>query len=83
MNPTDPLTLGLIGAVCLAIIATLTAMLLHRRKVRLANSRTVEEELLGRLEALTQAQERADRMLRDEFSRNREEAAGAAKAQRE
>src|SRR5207253_5763006 len=41
-----------------------------------ANSRLVEEELVKRLEII-------DRGLRDEFSRNREEAGAAAKTQRE
>lgn len=41
-----------------------------------ANARTKDDELFVRLEAL-------DRLLRDEFSRNREEGAAAAKAQRE
>lgn len=84
MNPTDPLVLGLCGAVGFTVIAILVGMLWQRRKVQhLAKARTLEEELLGRLERLTQAQDRVDRMLREEFSRSREESAGAAKAQRE
>src|SRR5947209_7457281 len=53
--------------------------MLRRRGERIemfANSRLVEEELINRLEMI-------DRGLRDEFSRNREEAGTAAKAQRE
>jgi len=52
--------------------------MLRRREsgMILANSRTVEEELIKRLEMI-------DRGLRDEFSRNREEAGSAAKTQRE
>src|SRR5467141_2282528 len=53
--------------------------MLHRRGERIemfANSRLVEEELVKRLEII-------DRGLRDEFSRNREEAGAAAKTQRE
>src|SRR5436853_2006054 len=53
--------------------------MLRRRGERIemfANSRLVEEELVKRLEII-------DRGLRDEFSRNREEAGAAAKNQRE
>jgi DNA recombination protein RmuC len=45
--------------------------------------RTDESELLQRLELLDRSQERAERMLREEMSRGREENATAAKAQRE
>src|SRR5438105_7291959 len=53
--------------------------MLRRRGERIemfANSRLVEEELVKRLEII-------DRGLRDEFSRNREEAGASAKVQRE
>ena len=43
----------------------------------------VEVELVKRLELLDRAQERAERMLREEMSRGREESANAAKTQRE
>jgi DNA recombination protein RmuC len=46
-------------------------------------SRSEESELLQRLELLDRAQERAERMLREEMSRGREENAAASKAQRE
>jgi DNA recombination protein RmuC len=46
-------------------------------------NRSDEPELLQRLELLDRAQERAERMLREEMSRGREENAAAAKAQRE
>ena len=46
-------------------------------------NRSGEIELLQRLELLDRAQERAERMLREEMSRGREENAAAAKAQRE
>ena len=41
-----------------------------------------EVELLQRFESLDRAQEREERMLREEMSRSREEKAAAAKAQR-
>lgn len=41
------------------------------------------EPLGEQLEELARAQEREEKMFRDEFSRNREESAGAARAQRE
>jgi DNA recombination protein RmuC len=43
----------------------------------------VESELVKRLELLDRAQERAERMLREEMSRGRDETAKAAKTQRE
>jgi DNA recombination protein RmuC len=46
-------------------------------------NRSDETELLQRLELLDRAQERAERMLREEMSRGREENATTAKAQRE
>jgi DNA recombination protein RmuC len=46
-------------------------------------NRSDESELLQRLELLDRAQERAERMLREEMSRGREENASAAKAQRD
>jgi DNA recombination protein RmuC len=46
-------------------------------------NRSDESELLQRLELLDRAQERAERMVREEMSRGREENATAAKAQRE
>jgi DNA recombination protein RmuC len=67
---------GLIGGV---LIAAAIVFVFRRRKAGmeyLANARPVEEELIRRLEMI-------DRGLRDEFSRNREEAGSAAKAQRE
>jgi DNA recombination protein RmuC len=67
---------GLIGGV---LTVAAIVLLLRRRGERIemfANSRLVEEELVKRLEII-------DRGLRDEFSRNREEAGAAAKNQRE
>ena len=46
-------------------------------------NRSDDSELLQRLELLDRAQERAERMLREEMSRGREENAAAAKTQRE
>jgi DNA recombination protein RmuC len=46
-------------------------------------NRSDESELLQRLELLDRAQERAERMLREEMSRGREENATAAKTQRD
>ncbi len=46
-------------------------------------NRSGETELLQRLELLDRAQERAERMLREEMSRGREENSAAAKTQRE
>jgi DNA recombination protein RmuC len=46
-------------------------------------NRSDESELLQRLELLDRAQERAERMLREEMSRGREENAVAAKTQRD
>jgi DNA recombination protein RmuC len=76
VSPIGYLVIGVIGGVLLA-----GAIIWMRRRrgesgMMLANSRTVEEELIKRLETI-------DRGLRDEFSRNREEAGTAAKAQRE
>src|ERR1700688_611780 len=67
---------GVIGGV---LIVAAIVLILRRRGERVemfANSRLVEEELVKRLEMI-------DRGLRDEFSRNREEAGAAAKNQRE
>jgi DNA recombination protein RmuC len=67
----DPFLIGLIG---LAVGVTIAGgfLLLSRRR-----------EWLQRFEALDRAQEREERMLREEAARSREEAARAAKAQRE
>ena len=76
VSPQVYLVAGVIGGI---LIATAIVLIFRRRaesKTILANSRTVEEELIKRLEMI-------DRGLRDEFSRNREEAGAAAKTQRE
>jgi DNA recombination protein RmuC len=71
-----PVFYALAGVVVGALIATIVFVVLRRR-------RAVEEELVQRLASLDKAQEREERMFRDEFSRNREESAGAARGQRE
>src|SRR5713101_4810398 len=76
MNQLLYLTIGVIGA---AVVAAAVVLIFRRRESTgkyFANARTVEEELVKRLEII-------DRGLRDEFSRNREEAGVAAKTQRE
>ena len=62
---------GLAGLIIGALIAGALFLLARRR------------ELMHRFEALDRAQEREERMLRDETARIREEAARSAKAQRE
>jgi DNA recombination protein RmuC len=69
MSPLLYLAIGLIVG---GLLAAVVALLLRRGKA----ASGVETELVKRLEMI-------DRGLRDEFSRNREEAGGAAKNQRE
>ena len=74
-----PLLYCIIGALGGALLVLAIGALWRSRRrdsVALANARTVEDDVVKRLEAV-------DRLLRDEFSRNREEAGVAAKAQRE
>lgn len=73
----SPLLYLVIGLITGAVVAGLFA-LIGRRK----NS-GIEAELVKRLEMLDRAQERAERMLRDEMARGRDESAKAAKTQRE
>jgi DNA recombination protein RmuC len=72
----NPLLYALIGLISGAGIVAL-AFLFARR------GRAAESDLVKRLEEFDRAQEREEKMFRDEFSRNREESASAAKAQRE
>ena len=74
MNPLLYLVAGVIGGSLLAAIIFLFA----RRR-----DSGVESELVKRLEMLDRAQERGERMLREEMSRGREESAQAAKTQRD
>ena len=74
MNPLLYLVVGVISG---GFVAGLI-MLMGRRK-----HGGVESELVKRLETLDRAQERAERMLREEMSRGRDETAKASKTQRE
>lgn len=67
----DPLLPALIGVIAGAAIAGVFFLLTRRR------------ELIQRFEALDRTQEREERLRREETARNREEAALAARAQRE
>jgi len=74
-----PLTYVIIGLIVGGALAAIVFFAVRRRSAPsdlLTNGRTAEEEIIRRLETL-------DRGLRDEFSRNREEGASAAKSQRE
>jgi DNA recombination protein RmuC len=73
----SPLLYLVIGIATGAVVAGLF-VLIGRRK-----HSGIEAELVKRLEMLDHAQERAERMLRDEMSRGRDESAKAAKTQRE
>jgi DNA recombination protein RmuC len=66
-----------IGLIAGAVVATVFILIGHRK------SSAIEGELVKRLEMLDRAQERAERMLRDEMGRSRDESATAAKTQRE
>jgi DNA recombination protein RmuC len=67
------IVIGALGAGLLVAIA----LLLARR------SGSAETAVAGKIELLERAQERSERMLREEMARSREEGANAAKAQRE
>jgi len=72
----DPLLYLVIGVLAGAGMVALIFLFIRRRK-------PIEAELIKRFEMSDRAQEREEKMLRDEFSRNREESLGLAKAQRE
>jgi DNA recombination protein RmuC len=76
VSPLLYLLAGVIGGVLIVAAIVLTLRRRRERVEMLANSRLVEQELVKRLEMI-------DRGLREEFSRNREEAGAAAKNQRE
>jgi DNA recombination protein RmuC len=73
VNPFGYVIIGLIAGGLLAALA----FLLTRR------GGSADELLLRKMEILESAQERADRMIREEMSRGREESATVAKSQRE
>ncbi|MGI8438207.1 MAG: DNA recombination protein RmuC [Chthoniobacterales bacterium] len=83
MNPTEPLILGLAGVLLLVAILAMLFWCVRATSRVAINSKAAEDDLLERLDRLAQTQERAERMLREEFARSREEASGADKAQRE
>ena len=72
----NPLLYALIGLIAGAGITALIFALVRR-------GGTDDSEFLKRLETFDRAQERQEKMFRDEFARNREESSGSAKAQRE
>jgi DNA recombination protein RmuC len=76
MTPLSYIIIGVVGGALIALVVLVALRNRNRGGITLANARTLEEEVVRRLEAI-------DRVLRDEFSRNREEAGAAAKSQRE
>jgi DNA recombination protein RmuC len=72
----NPLLYALIGLIVGATVAAIIFLLARRGS-------TDDAEFLNRLETFDRAQERQEKMFRDEFARNREESAGSAKGQRE
>jgi DNA recombination protein RmuC len=72
----NPLLYALIGLIAGAGITALLFALIRR-------GGTDDSEFLKRLETFDRAQERQEKMFRDEFARMREESSGSSKAQRE
>lgn len=72
----DSLFAALIGLIAGVVVVAGIFLLIRRR-------RSDDAQLIERFEALDRAQEREERMLREEAARSREEAQSAAKAQRE
>jgi DNA recombination protein RmuC len=72
----NPLVYSLLGLIAGAGIVAIIFALIRR-------GGTDDSEFLNRLETFDRAQERQEKLFRDEFSRNREESSGSAKAQRE
>ena len=72
----DPIFAALLGLIAGVLIAAGIFLLTRRR-------RSGDIELIARFQSLDRAQEREERMLREEAARSREEAQSAAKAQRE
>ncbi len=73
MNPLLYCLIGVVGGALLAAVV----FFLARRDSK------VSPLILGKIELLERAQEREEKVFRDELARNREENANAAKAQRE
>jgi DNA recombination protein RmuC len=73
MTPAMYLVIGTVAGV---VAAAVVSLLMRRRS-------DVSDELIKRLVDLEQAQQREERMFREEFSRSREEMGSAAKSQRE
>jgi DNA recombination protein RmuC len=73
----NPLLYLVIGVICGGVVAAGIVFVARRKESG------VESELVKRLETLDRAQERGERMLREEMSRGRDETAKAAKTQRE
>jgi DNA recombination protein RmuC len=71
----NPLLYSLIGLVTGAVIAAVVFAVTRRK-------REDDAELIKRLELLERAQERGERLIREEMARGREENANAAKTQR-
>src|SRR4030095_11804116 len=72
MTETGYLIVGLMGG---GLIVAIVYLLSRRR--------SVSGDLLKKIELLERAQERGERMIREEMTRGREENASTAKAQRE
>ena len=72
----NPLLYALIGLIAGAGITALIFAFARRGDAD-------DSEFLRRLETFDRAQERQEKMFRDEFARNREESSGSAKSQRE
>lgn len=72
----NPLLYAVIGSLAGAGIAVIIFAIARR-------GQTSESELAQRLDLFDRAQERGEKMFRDEFSRMREESSGSAKSQRE
>ncbi|MEY2550906.1 MAG: recombination protein RmuC [Verrucomicrobiota bacterium] len=71
----DPLLYGLIGLVAGAAVAAIIFAIVRRKP-------DDNSELVNRFELLERAQERGERLIREEMARSREENANAAKTQR-
>ncbi len=66
----EPAVYALLGlALALMVIGLIVAWSAARhRSLRLANAKTFEQQLLERIELLGQAQQREEKMFRDEFA---------------